>query len=67
METSVWIIIAAGAALCGFVAAYIFTKKSAKGAAKVIIDEARMEAEVIKEKHILKAKEEELKIVAEAE
>lgn len=67
METAVWIIIAAGAAIIGFIAASLMAKKSAKSAAKVIIDEAKMEAGVIKEKQLLKAKEEELKIISEAE
>lgn len=67
METAIWIIIAAGAAIIGFIAASIMAKKNAKSAANVIIDEAKLEAGVIKEKQILKAKEEELKIISEAE
>ena len=67
METAIWIIIAAGAAIIGFIVASVLAKKSAKGSAKVIIDEAKLEAGVIKEKQLLKAKEEELKIISEAE
>ena len=67
METAIWIIIAVGAALIGFIIATIVAKKNAKSAAKVIIDEAKMEAGVIKEKQLLKAKEEELRIISEAE
>lgn len=67
METSIWIIIAAGAAIVGFIAATLFAKKNAKSSAKAIIDEAKLEAGFIKEKQLLKAKEEELKIISEAE
>ena len=67
METAIWIIIAIGAALIGFIIASLLAKKNAKSAAKIIIDEAKMEAGVIKEKQILKAKEEELRILSEAE
>ena len=67
METAVWIIIAVGAAIIGFIVASLMAKKSAKSAAKFIIDEANREAGVIKEKQLLKAKEEELKITSEAE
>ena len=67
METAIWIIIAAGAAIIAFIAASLWAKKNAKGAAKVIIDEAKLEAGVLKEKQILKAKEEELRIISEAE
>lgn len=67
METAVWIIIAAGAAIIGFIVASVVSKKNAKSSAKVILDEAKMEAGMIKEKQLLKAKEEELKIISEAE
>ena len=67
METAIWIIIAVGAAIIGFIVASVLAKKNAKSAAKVIIEEAKMEAGVIKEKQILKAKEEELRIISEAE
>ena len=67
METAIWIIIAVGAAFVGYIAASIVAKKNAKSSAKVIIDEAKMEAGVIKEKQLLKAKEEEIKIISEAE
>ena len=67
METAIWIIIAIGAALIGFIVASVLAKKNAKGSARVIIDEAKMEAGVIKEKQLLKAKEEELKIISDAE
>ncbi|MCH5231427.1 MAG: ribonuclease Y [Muribaculaceae bacterium] len=67
METAIWIIIAVGAAIIGYIVATLMAKKSAKSAANAILDEARMEAGMIKEKQLLKAKEEELKIVSEAE
>ena len=67
METAIWIIIAVGAAIVGYILASVMAKKNAKGAAKVIIDEAKLEAGMIKEKQLLKAKEEELKIISEAE
>ena len=67
METAVWIIIAAGAAIIGYVVATAVSKKNAQSSANIIIDEAKREADVIKEKKILKAKEEELKILSEAE
>lgn len=67
METAVWIIIAVGAAIIGFILASILAKRNARSSAKVILDEARLEAGVIKEKQLLKAKEEEFKIISEAE
>lgn len=67
METAIWIIIAIGAAVIGFIIATVVSKKNARSAAKVIIDEAKMEAGVLKEKQLLKAKEEEIKIISEAE
>ena len=67
METAIWIIIAVGAAIVGFIIASILARKNAKSSAKVILDEAKMEAEVLREKQLLKAKEEELKIISEAE
>ena len=67
METAIWIIIAVGAAIVGFIVATVLAKKNAKSSAKIIIDETKMEAGVIKEKQLLKAKEEELRIISEAE
>ena len=67
METAIWIIIAVGAAFIGFLLALFVSKKNAKSSAKVILEEARLEAGVLKEKQILKAKEEELRIISEAE
>ncbi|MDE6443364.1 MAG: ribonuclease Y [Muribaculaceae bacterium] len=67
MNTAIWIIIAAVTAIAGYVLASILAKRNAKSTANIIIDEARREADVIKEKEILKAKEEEMKILSEAE
>lgn len=67
METAIWIIIAVGAAIIGFLAANYFVKKNARSTASMIVDEARKEAGVIKEKQLLKAKEEEMRIISEAE
>ncbi|MCH5224539.1 MAG: ribonuclease Y [Muribaculaceae bacterium] len=67
METAVWIIIAAGAAIVGFIIATVMAKKNAKSAANIIIDEAKLEASMLKEKEMLKVKEEELKIISDAE
>ena len=67
METAVWIIIAVGCAFIGYVAASLIAKKNASSSANIIIDEAKREADVIKEKNLLKAKEEEIRILSEAE
>lgn len=67
METAIWIIIAVGAGIIGYVAAMAISKKNAKSAAGIIIEDARREADIIKEKNTLKAKEEEMKILADAE
>ncbi len=67
METAIWIIIAVAAAIVGYVVALSMSKKNAASRANIILDEANREAEVIKEKKILKAKEEEMKILGDAE
>ena len=67
METAIWIIIAVGAAVVGYFIATMLSKKNASSSANMILEEARREAEVIKEKKILKAKEEELRMLNEAE
>ena len=41
--------------------------RTARSSANIIIDDAKREADVIKEKKILQAKEEEMKILADAE
>lgn len=67
METAIWIIIAVAAAIAGYVIALAISKKNAASRANIILEEANREAEVIKEKKILKAKEEEMKILSDAE
>jgi len=67
METAIWIIITVAAAAVGYAIALSVAKKNAKSAANVILEDAKREADVIKEKEILKAKEEEMKILSDAE
>ena len=67
METAIWIIVAVVAAAAGYVIATMMSKKNAQSRANTIIEEASREGDMIKEKKILKAKEEEIKILNEAE
>ena len=67
MTTAIWIIIALIAGAVGYIIATSVSKNSATSTANTIIDEAKREAEVIKEKKILQAKEEEMKIIGDAE
>lgn len=67
MDTAIWIIIAAAAAIAGYVVATVLSKRNARSAANIILEDAHREADVVKEKKILKAKEEEMKILSEAE
>ncbi|MDE5838564.1 MAG: Rnase Y domain-containing protein, partial [Paramuribaculum sp.] len=64
----VYIIITALVALAiGAVAAVIIQRSLAASRAKIIIEEAAKEAEVIKKNKLLEAKEEEIRITSEAE
>lgn len=67
MTTAIWIIIAVMAAVAGYVAASMMSKKNANSRAHLILEEARKDAEVIKDKKIIEAKEQEVKILADAE
>lgn len=67
MNTAIWIIIALVAAAIGYFVADNLSKKRAGSRAHAIIDDAEREAEVIKEKKLLRAKEEEMKILNDAE
>lgn len=67
METAIWIIIALAAAAIGYTVAAVISKKNATSRANTIIDEAKREAEVIKEKKVLQAKEEEMRILSDAD
>ena len=66
-STAIWIIIAVLCAVIGYVAAVIVSRRSAQSNARSITEEARRQAEVIKEKSQLRAKEEEMRILSEAE
>ena len=67
MTTAIWIIIALAAAAAGYAIANAMSRKSAGSRAHLILEEARKDAEVIKDKKILEAKEQEVKILADAE
>ena len=67
METAIWIIIAVAGVAIGYAAARLVARRNAKSAANIILEDARREADVIKEKKILQAKEEEMRILSEAE
>lgn len=67
MITAIWIIIAFATAAIGYFVADSMSKKRAGSRARTIIDEAEREADVIKEKKLLRAKEEEMKIINDAE
>lgn len=67
MDVVIWIVIAVGAAILGFVAATVYSRKNAVSQANLLVEEARKEAEVIKEKKVIEAKEEEMRIIADAE
>lgn len=66
-STAIWIIIAVVAAVAGYVAAVVISRRNAGSRANSITQEAQRQAEVIKEKSQLQAKEEQMRIVAEAE
>ena len=65
--TAIWIIIAVAALAIGYVVATVTSKRNAGSRANLIIEEANREAGVIKENKLLKAKEEEMKIINDAE
>lgn len=67
MTTAIWIIIALIVGAIGYIVATSVSKNSASSAANTIIEEAKRQADVIKEKKILQAKEEEMKIIGDAE
>lgn len=68
METIIYVAIAAIAALViGVVGTIIAQRFNARSRAKAIIEEAEVEVEVMKKNKLLEAREEELKIITEAE
>lgn len=67
MNEIIWIIVAAAALAAGYAIAMAVSKNMAKSRAKTIVEDAHREAEVIKEKKILEAKEHEMQLINEAE
>lgn len=67
MGTAIWIIIAVFAAAAGVACGLYVSRSNAQSHARSITDEARREADMIKEKMQLQAKEEQMKILAEAD
>ncbi len=68
MEDIIYYILAAVAGIAlGYVITVAVQKSLARNRAKTIIDDAKREAEVLKKNKVLEAREEELKIKAEAE
>ncbi len=65
--TTIWFIIAVGDAIAGYATATMLSRQSAKSRANLILDDARKEADVIKEKKVVEAREMEVKIISEAE
>jgi ribonuclease Y len=67
MGTAIWIIIAVFAAAAGVLCGLYVSRSNAQSHARSITEEARREADMIKEKMQLQAKEEQMKILAEAD
>ncbi len=67
MGTAIWIIIAVFAAAAGVLCGLYVSRSNAQSHARSITEEARREADIIKEKMQLQAKEEQMKILAEAD
>ena len=67
MGTAIWIIIAVLAAAAGVLCGLYVSRSNAQSHARSITEEASREADMIKEKMQLQAKEEQMKILAEAD
>ena len=67
MDIIIYVVIAVIALIVGVVATLIAQKNMSQSRAKIIIEEANSEAEVIKKNKLLEAREEEIRIIAEAE
>ena len=67
MDILIYVAIAVVALLVGGAVTLFVTKKMAHSTAKNIIEEARLEADVLKKNKLLEAKEEEMKMKAEVE
>lgn len=63
----IYIAVSVITAILAVVITVIIQKRSARTQAKIIVDEARQEAEMLKQKKMLEVREEELQIKAEAE
>lgn len=67
MEIAIYIIIVVLGTVIGVLLGLYYSKTNSRSTARAITDEARREAEIIKEKTLLQVKEEEIKILSEAE
>jgi ribonuclease Y len=67
METSIWILIAVVVGAIGFFIALYYSKNSAKSEASQLMEQAKRDAEILRQKSELKAKEEGMKITTAAE
>lgn len=67
VETTIIIVASLAALAVGYAIAMLVSKNMAKSRAKLIVEEANREAEVLKEKKLLEAKEQEMQIVNDAE
>ncbi len=63
----IYVLVGIAAAVIGLAIGVAIQKSSARSQAKTIIEEAQQESEMIKQKKLLEAREEELQIKAEAE
>ena len=67
MSEIIWIIIALVTLVAGYAIAMAVSKNMAKSRANTIVDGARREAEMLKEKKLLEAKEQEMQLLNDAE
>ena len=67
MSEIIWIIIALVTLVAGYAIAMAVSKNMAKSRANTIVDGARREAEMLKEKRLLEAKEQEMQLMNDAE
>lgn len=67
INITVTVICVAVGIIAGYLAAWLISRKNARSQASLILEEARQQADMLKEKAQLKAREEEVKIIADAE
>ncbi len=67
MTITIGVVVAIICLCAGYFAALAISRRSASSRANTILDEARREADVLKEKKVLEAKEEEMRLIADAE